>query len=523
MFSLRALCWQFGRDWELVDAPSRLQHTVLILCLDPESEQTKDATDAPTEDTPKTSDDVMPKDISELEGDGDANINSPPDGTDPEPPKIAQNSENDAEDSPEAPTEGTSKSDEPKDVQEKEVPTSPDTLAADEPAKDDDVEPKIDEQEPKQEIDAQDNDFSKENKVEEIPANEDKPAEPSKQESDLPTESTAEEESNSAALDANDPKDEGSSERDLPERPKPETEAETPSDEPFHTEAQESPVAEQDSTPPQTSDVPKGSLLDGAEPSQVEEAEKYQTGNDKGMIQSLYNSVLAFVHISIVSNILYLLRCLSAPVESKADENEGAPKESQSSQPLAPQEEFDDASVPEPTSDYEEVMGDSQDSSKYGEFLQRSNCSERFLTSLSTENPASSKESSELSQTKQKTNTTLADTLNSATETVADARKNLLDTATTTGKDATGSVADAVKDSAPETGKTYTESLTDIVKGVTDKAADLNQNYQDQATDGTKEGRQGVMGLVDAAVSYISPLKGDSGFVVDKETLKEQE
>lgn len=106
---------------------------------------------------------------------------------------------------------------------------------------------------------------------------------------------------------------------------------------------------------------------------------------------------------------------------------------------------------------------------------------------------------------------------------MADTRKNLLDTATTTGKDATDSVADGIKDNAPETGKTYTESLTDMVKGVSDKAADLNQSYQDQATDGTKESRQGIMGLVDAAVSYIPPFKGDSGFVVEKEKLKEQE
>lgn len=59
--------------------------------------------------------DAMPKDISELEGDGDARTSSQPDGTDPEPPKIAKKPENNAASSPK---EENAKSDE-KDSTEK--------------------------------------------------------------------------------------------------------------------------------------------------------------------------------------------------------------------------------------------------------------------------------------------------------------------------------------------------------------------------------------------------------------------
>lgn len=39
----------------------------------------------------------MPKDIGELEADGDASANTQPDGTDPEPPKFAKKSEENTE------------------------------------------------------------------------------------------------------------------------------------------------------------------------------------------------------------------------------------------------------------------------------------------------------------------------------------------------------------------------------------------------------------------------------------------
>lgn len=482
--------------------------------------------------------------IGDLEGDGDANADSQPNETIPEAPKIVQRFKNDAEDTPEEPTEDSAKSD--------EVPTNPNTSAEDETPKD---------QQPKEGMDTQENDAPKEGDIKENSSNEGESLKPTEEKTDLPNTSTAEEELRSSMLDVNGPassgapKDEGNSERDIPERPKPEAEAEKTSGgseeapkgslldgvdpstidkgeekhnvEPSHPEAQESPEAEQDSTPAQTSDAPKGSLLDGAEPSQAEEVEKNHSSDDKGMFQSLYHDILARVHdffaVAVVSNILYLLRFLSVPVETTTDEKEVAPKEPQSSHPLAPEEEYDDASMPEPTSDYEEIMGDDQENSKYGEsFPTHQLACIPILTWCLTGNQISSKESNEPSRTKKQTDSPLADSLNSAAETVADTRKNLLDTATTSGKDATGSVADDIKDNAPETGKTYTESLTDVVKGVSDKAADLNKSYQDGAIDGTKEGRQGIMGLVDAAVSYIPPLKGDSGLVVDKEKLREQ-
>ncbi|TLD39211.1 hypothetical protein E2P81_ATG00198 [Venturia nashicola] len=515
-----------------------------------DSEQTKDSINTPVEDIPQTSEDVTPKDTEELEGDGDASVNSVLDGTDLKSSQLAEKSEHDAVGAVEVPkedelksegskSEGSKseelkneelkseelkseepkgeepkseepksdgaksdelksddlKSDEQKDAGEKEAPTSSDTLAEYELAKDDNVEPKIDGQEAKQGEHGQDNDASQDDDIKESPSNEDKPADLSEQKPELLTDASTKDEQKPPIPDVDNSKDEGGSEIDLPERPKPETASEEPSDgsdkapkgslldgvdpstvesaeakrevEPSHPEAQELPDTKQDSTPAQTSDAPKDSLLDGAQPSQVEEAEKYQTGDDK------------------------------APVESATDKNEVAPENTQTSQLLAPGEEYDDASMPEPTSDYEEVMGDDKEDSKY-------------------ENPASSKESSKPSQTKQQNNLPLAGTLNSAAETIAATRKDLLDTATTTAKDVTTSVADGVKDNAPQTGKTYTESLTDMAKGVSDKAADLNQNYQDQATDGTKEGRQGILGLVDAAISYIPSFRSTSGVNTDK-------
>jgi hypothetical protein len=87
-----------------------------------------------------------------------------------------------------------------------------------------------------------------------------------------------------------------------------------------------------------------------------------------------------------------------------------------------------------------------------------------------------------------------------------------MDRATTAGKDTTGSVADRVKDNVPETGKGYTTGLADIVNGVANKAADLNKSYQDQATDGTKEGRQGAVGLAkgvgDSVTGYLGGGNG---------------
>ncbi|KAE9984294.1 hypothetical protein EG328_008970 [Venturia inaequalis] len=407
-----------------------------------ESDQANKTPEASVEDTPQTSDIVAPKDIGELEGDGDASANSQPDGTETEPPIITEKSENDANDTTGAPTEEDAKRDESKDVDAKEAPANPDTLTENEPAKGDDIEPKSDGQEPKQSLGAQDNDVSKDNEPEETPANEDKLAEPTVQESDNSTGATAEDESKPSQVDADNTKDEGNSEIDLPERPKSETNADKPSDgseeapkgslldgvvpstvekaeekrevEPSHPEAQQSPDIEQDSTTAQIADAPKGSLLDVAEPSHVEEAKKDQTGDDE------------------------------APVKSTTNENEVTSKETQSSQPLAsklaPEEEFDDASVPEPTSDHEEVMGDDKEDSKY-------------------ENQVSSKESSKPSQQKRQKTSTTSDTLTSLTEVIADTRKDLLDTTTKTGKDATGSVSDGIKDNAKETGKTYTESL----------------------------------------------------------------
>lgn len=274
---------------------------------------------------------MTPKDIGELEGDGDASANSQPDGTETESPIIAEKSENDANNTTGAPTEEDAKRDESKDVDAKEAPANPDTLTENEPAKGDDIEPKSDGQEPKQSLGAQDNDVSKDNEPEETPANEDKLAEPTVQESDNSTGATAEDESKPSQVDADNTKDEGNSEIDLPERPKSETNAEKPSDgseeapkgslldgvvpstvekaeekrevEPSHPEAQQSPDIEQDSTTAQIADAPKGSLLDGAEPSHVEEARKDQTGDDEGMIQSLYQ--LTFMRISIIPNILY--------------------------------------------------------------------------------------------------------------------------------------------------------------------------------------------------------------------------
>lgn len=286
-------------------------------CLEPEIEQTKDTTDAPVEDTPKPSDEVMPKEIGELEGDGDASATSQPDGTDLESPKVAEKSVNDADDITEAPRE-----DEPKDVDT--TPATPDPLT------------EADGQEAKQGTDAQDSDIPKDIKIEESLGNDENPAEPSEQKSELPTDATSKDEPKSSLLDTDDTKDVGNSAIDLPERPKPETESEEPSDgidkapegslldgvdpatvdkaeekrevEPSHPEAQESPITEQDSTPAQPSEAPKDSLLDAAEAPQVAEADKSQPGNDKGMIQSLYQYILAFVQTSIIPNIPYLLR-----------------------------------------------------------------------------------------------------------------------------------------------------------------------------------------------------------------------
>lgn len=139
------------------------------------------------------------------------------------------------------------------------------------------------------------------------------------------------------------------------------------------------------------------------------------------------------------------------------------------------------------------------------------------------ENQTSSQESSEPSQTKSQTSSPLTNTINNTAEAIASTNKDLVNTATTTGKDAVGSVADGIKTNAPEAVKPYAESLTGMVKGATDKAADLNQSYQNKATDGAKEEKQGIMGLLDAALSYIPPFKSDSGFAVEKEKEKSTE
>ncbi|RDI80054.1 hypothetical protein Vi05172_g10037 [Venturia inaequalis] len=62
-----------------------------------------------------------------------------------------------------------------------------------------------------------------------------------------------------------------------------------------------------------------------------------------------------------------------------------------------------------------------------------------------------------------------------------------------------------------------------MIEGATDKAAVLSQIFQDIATDGIREGRQGIVGLVHAAVSYIPPFRRYTGFINDEEKVKEQE
>jgi hypothetical protein len=248
-------------------------------------------------------------------------------------------------------------------------PIDPHASSTDEKAEDkkDDFEPKTDDQDLKEGINAQDKNEPKEDdsarNVDEISPHEDsapKDGDVTPKNSMLDVDSPP---------SSKEPKDNNKSGIDLPERPKPENEGVGPSQsseepsqgsegvpkdslldgvdpsiidkaeekrnvEPSHPEAQESP--EQDPTPPvKGSNAPKGSLLDGAEPSRAKEADKYEHP------------------------------------EAPSHEEQRASEGTQPSQTIPAEEEFDDASGPQPSSDYEEVMEDTDDKdSKYGDFLQ---------------------------------------------------------------------------------------------------------------------------------------------------------